>query len=50
MENKDKKVRRLFQCPHNEACQCKVKNCGSCGWNPKVYNDRLKKMLASMGL
>lgn len=25
----------LHQCPYNEACACKQKNCDRCGWHPK---------------
>lgn len=36
----------FHDCPHNEGCRCKVKDCYHCGWNPKVAairEQRLKK-------
>lgn len=36
---------RSFVCPHNDACRCEVKNCYNCGWNPKVAQMRLDKIL-----
>lgn len=34
----------IYSCPHNEACRCKVKNCYSCGWNPKVQQIREQRL------
>ena len=38
----------FYDCPHNEGCRCKLKDCGRCGWNPKVAKareDRAKRKL-----
>ena len=31
-------------CKYNEGCQCAVKNCYNCGWNPVVAKMRLDKI------
>lgn len=42
----DKKIHGKYVCPHNDACRCVQKNCGGCGWNPKVAKRRVDKLLA----
>ena len=32
-------------CPHNDACRCTERNCYKCGWNPKVAQMRMDKVL-----
>ena len=32
-------------CPYNEGCACRTRNCGSCGWNPKVAERRAAKLM-----
>lgn len=32
-------------CPYNDACQCMVKKCNRCGWNPTVAQMRMDKAL-----
>ena len=39
-----KKAYAPFVCPHNEGCRCTQKNCGSCGWHPKVMKSRFEKL------
>ena len=34
----------FYDCPHNEGCRCKVKDCYHCGWNPKVQQIRERRM------
>ena len=31
-------------CPHNDGLVCTVKNCDTCGWNPKVASRRLSML------
>ena len=31
-------------CQYNEGCQCTVKSCYNCGWNPVVAKMRLDKL------
>ncbi len=31
-------------CPYNSECRCTSTNCAPCGWNPKVYNRRVKEL------
>lgn len=31
-------------CPHNPECRCFVKNCGNCGWHPKVMKRRFEQL------
>lgn len=41
------------RCPHNEAVCCYIHKCRSCGWNPRVAQertDRLRKELAARGV
>lgn len=33
-----------YDCPHNEGCRCKVKDCYHCGWNPKVQKIRDRRL------
>lgn len=34
----------FYDCPHNEACRCRHKDCYHCGWNPKVQEIRERKL------
>lgn len=34
-----------FQCPHNKEVYCNHRACGTCGWNPRVVEERLDKFL-----
>lgn len=31
-----------YACRYNEACYCHTRACDSCGWNPKVAEERTK--------
>ena len=31
-------------CKYNDGCQCEVRNCYKCGWNPVVAKMRLAKL------
>lgn len=39
-----------FICPHNEECRCTSTNCEPCGWNPKVYKQRIKAIAQRLGV
>jgi hypothetical protein len=39
-----KKATQPIVCPHNDACRCIDKNCGSCGWHPSVMKSRYQKL------
>ena len=40
----------FYDCPHNEGCRCKVKDCYHCGWNPKVAEYRMDRIMKKMGV
>lgn len=40
----EKQSREPFQCPHNEACWCHIKECHKCGWHPKVAKARAERV------
>lgn len=40
----EKQPKGPFQCPHNEGCACKRKECHKCGWNPKVAKARAERV------
>ena len=37
-----------YDCPHNEGCRCKTKDCYHCGWNPRVAAYRVAKLKRTM--
>ena len=36
---------RDCSCPHNKEVICNAKDCYHCGWNPKVAEIRMEKIL-----
>lgn len=34
-----------FVCPNNSRVDCSKRACDSCGWNPKVAEERLEKIM-----
>ena len=42
---------QMIECPHNDGCWCDKRNakCWDCGWNPKVAEKRMAKILAKLG-
>lgn len=42
--------RKMHDCHFNEGCQCPIKKCYECGWNPKVAAMRLAEILEKMGI
>lgn len=43
------KKQEYYDCPHNEGCRCRWKNCHKCGWNPKVADARMQKIMQARG-
>lgn len=40
----EKQPKGPYQCPHNEACRCYVKECHKCGWHPNVAKARAERV------
>lgn len=36
---------KRWRCPYTENVSCSMRKCGSCGWNPKVAQERLAKFM-----
>ena len=41
--------REYHDCPHNEGCRCRLKNCHNCGWHPNVAKARMQKVMQVRG-
>ena len=41
---------KLWQCPYNVFCSCRVRRCTTCGWNPKVARARLAAFKEKAGI
>ena len=41
---KGKRSALKFECPHNDAIDCELKKCSTCGWNPEVAKMRLEAL------
>lgn len=35
----------FYECRYNEGCQCRNRQCDTCGWNPAVENARKAKVM-----
>lgn len=44
----EKPIPKELICPYNVAVICKSHGCDTCGWNPKVAQERLDKIVAKM--
>ena len=38
----------IAQCPYNEGVMCNEDRCESCGWNPVVSEERVRKFLEGL--